>query len=520
MRKFIFVISFFVLHALGLFAQEVFREVYISWDDFVAEYYSFLPMVADDEAEGVEENNDYLEELAMLAASPLNINQATRSDLLQLPFLSESQADSILSYRDFKRRIITLGELQFVKGMDYNTRRYLSLFVFAGEPIKKSLSFAELLTKGKHELSFTAEHPFYKRAGFSITDNNGELKRPSQIYLGSPLKHSVRYRYKYGKRVSYGFTLEQDAGEPFPVKGGLPYDYNSFYVNYASADDCWKVYLGDYKVNFGLGLLMGRPIYAGQLSLLNGNDFTSNRIISHKGTDETNFLRGAAVKYSGDGWETSAFLSYRRLDANLTDGVVTSLLTSGLHRTSVEQQRRHNLGTFTAGANFSRIYGHHVVSLNGYWATYEYPIQPSLSDYNRHYLRGKEAAGFSASHGFKHKRWTTQIELAMDRGGHPAAIGWGRLALSSDFLLVAQGRWLSNQYVAPYSNPLVASSKSQGEQGFMCGITHRAWLGLGWKAYVDVYRFTNPTYRAECGARGLKTYLQIDKNLSDSWQIA
>ena len=521
MRKFIFLFSVLCVLVSNVHAQELFREVYISWDDFAAEYLSTIVQeAADEDGADAEESNDLIENLIDLAESPMNINDVSKAQLMQLPFLAAQQAEAIIAYREQRRRILSLGELQFVRELDFKTRRYLSLFVYAGATLERSVSLTDMLKKGEHELSFTAEVPFYKRAGFYAHDDEGTLKPFSQIYQGAALKHVVRHRYKYGRRLAYGFTLEQDAGEAFPVSGVMPYDYATGYVRYASPNERWRVCLGDYKVSTDLGLLLGRNLVAGRLALINGGGVKATQITPHTGMDEHRFFRGAAVNYYGNRWHAAAFLSYRRLDARLEDGCVTSLQISGLHRTTIEQERRANLGALTMGGNLSFVKNDRRLSLNAYVAAYEHPFRPAPSDYSSYYLHGKRAAGVSLGYAQRTRRWQLQTEVATDHGGHLAATGWVRYMQNPDLFFTMQGRWLANRFRAPYAKALTASSRTQGEQGLMVGLAHRNWLGQSWRVYVDAYRLTAPTFRAERGARGVQGLLQTDRSVGKGWLLA
>ena len=95
---------------------------YITWEDFVQSYLD--PYQADNDTDV-----DLKERLEVLAQHPMQINLLGRDDLLQLPFITGEQADSLLSYRAKKHGFVSLGELQLIRGMDYYTRVYLSLFV-------------------------------------------------------------------------------------------------------------------------------------------------------------------------------------------------------------------------------------------------------------------------------------------------------------------------------------------------------------------------------------------------------
>ena len=122
-----FVLSF-LLFLLGLpLASQVADGPYMTWEEFVADY--FEGKLEEEGEEGTEVTEAAMEELELRVRRPLQINLVTRQQLLDFPFLEEAQADSLLSYRERKRGFRSLGELQYVKYLDYRLRRYLSLFL-------------------------------------------------------------------------------------------------------------------------------------------------------------------------------------------------------------------------------------------------------------------------------------------------------------------------------------------------------------------------------------------------------
>ena len=60
--------------------------------------------------------------LAELHEHPLDINSATRDQLLALPFLSEQAVDGILDYRSLNGPLRSLGELRLVKNLGMRER--------------------------------------------------------------------------------------------------------------------------------------------------------------------------------------------------------------------------------------------------------------------------------------------------------------------------------------------------------------------------------------------------------------
>ena len=112
-----------------------------TWDNFVQEYTEGLLTSDDDSHEGYDPSSDgtlhewdaQLQELRMLHDQPMNINAATREELLRLPFIDEQQVEEIHAYIYLHGPLQTQGELRLVPQLDSRTRRFLSLFVTYGE---------------------------------------------------------------------------------------------------------------------------------------------------------------------------------------------------------------------------------------------------------------------------------------------------------------------------------------------------------------------------------------------------
>ncbi|MCQ2266501.1 MAG: hypothetical protein MJZ40_02190, partial [Bacteroidaceae bacterium] len=209
---------------------DIFREHYVSWDEFAATLATSL----DDDGE--ERTASLLQELEELHATPLNINVATREDLLRIPFMDEARADSLLAYRERKGGYLrTLGEMQFVTSLDYDTRRYLSLFLYVGpSPLlatRRSTSLREAWREGRHEVSTLFAIPLYHTAGDVAHTSAQALASPNKFFEGYRLANTTRYAYSYKHTLRYGLTLQKDSGEPFGTRGThtYPYDYNGLY---------------------------------------------------------------------------------------------------------------------------------------------------------------------------------------------------------------------------------------------------------------------------------------------------
>lgn len=506
-------------------ASQVADGPYISWEDFVADY--FEEKLESENEEGKENLEEEMEELEILVAKPLQINLVSKNQLLNLPFLDESQVDSLLSYRDKKRGFRSLGELQYVKYLDYRLRNYLSLFlrcdsVFrpahrqsAGDNGLKSLS--RLLTQGKQLLQSHLDIPLYKRAGFTEAQPD-----KNNYYMGNPLHHCIRYRYTYHREAIYGINLEKDAGEPVGKQGFYPYDYLSAYCYLRPKHEKWSVVVGDYELKGARGLLFGKQLYS-QREISGGiQRFKPLDFRPHTGMDEYYYLRGMAASYRWNAWQVMAFLSYRQLDARTTEegDTVRTILSTGLHRTLSEIERRREVGAFTYGTHFGVSRTRYGLFFDIYGLHFDRLVYPVDRPYNISYFRGRNGGCASLSYYFNQNRWQLQGELASDHHGHWAMEHTWRARLGTQWQTQVQYRHFSSRFTSFYGDALRQGSRVANEEGMLFSALYRPMGHTEWSGYVDLYRFLRPTYlSALSGALGAAFTLQCQIHFSQSQRM-
>ncbi len=482
-------------------AQTAPGEPFIGWGEFVSEYF-------DGEDSGAAAA-DALERLEELHAAPLNLNAASRTELLALPFLRAAQADSILAYRERKGGFVSLGELQLVRGLERTTRRWLSLFVVAGKVQRDEAAWGKRFSRGSHELTTRLDIPLYKRAGLRDYPPEELQAHPDRVYLGNGLAHTLRYRYRWRDDVAYGATLQKDAGEPFLDAGNWPYDYVSLYVDCRAPSGRWRVLAGDYDVSLGQGLLLGSAFYTSRTTAVSNGAWARSAFRPHTSTDESAFLRGAAGSVRlGKRWTAAAFASFRRMDARTEGDTVRSFLTDGLHRTPTELARRRAVGCFTGGAVLAYAADHWKLGAGGYAMRYGKPVVPEPRAYNRYYLHGQTAAGISVYYAWRTGRWNVQGETALDRSAHLATTHRLRFDAADGLALTLQGRYFSPRFVAPMASTLQQAGRAQNEAGLLAGFHCTRWPLQEWIAYVDLFRFPETTFRASGRSQGMEGYVQ------------
>ena len=209
--------------------------------------------------------------LCDLEDHPLDINQVTREQLEELPFLSAQQIEGIVEYLWRYGRMETLSELQMIRSLDYAQRRLLTYFVYVGEEPPAALpTLKDIAQYGQNELMAYARVPFYNRKG----DING--------YLGPKYRHWLRYQFTYGDQVKLGLVASQDAGEPFFAnQNKWGYDYYSFYLQLRNFRRLESLVLGNYRVSMGMGLVMNNSFSLGKMAMLQNLGRSSYTLRAH-----------------------------------------------------------------------------------------------------------------------------------------------------------------------------------------------------------------------------------------------
>ena len=82
--------------------------------------------------EDADYGEDVFEMLSDIAECKLDINQLTREQLEQFPFLSAQQIEDIMAYVDRYRPLRSLSELQMITSLDTDMRRLLTSFLDVG----------------------------------------------------------------------------------------------------------------------------------------------------------------------------------------------------------------------------------------------------------------------------------------------------------------------------------------------------------------------------------------------------
>lgn len=432
---------------------------------------------------------DLYDELADLAASPINLNTATRDQLEQLPFLTTTQINDLMQHLYRVGAIRTWGELIMADVIDPQTVRLLQSFTFLGEATesRQRLIWQQLARYGKHEAVGYLKIPCYERRG------------DDQAYQGQPYKHWLRYTYNYGQDVKVGVVGAQDAGEPFfrsPNSAG--YDYYSFYLQLRSRGRLRSLVVGRYRMRLGAGLVLNTNYRYGKLTALNLLTRTTTQLTGHSSRAEANYLQGAAATLAlSRHLDLTAFVSHRAIDATLNadSSTVATLLHTGYHRTQSEIDRKHNTRQTLAGAHTALHYGALQVGITALYTAFDRPLAPNTHTlYRRHAPSGSHFHNLSLSYAYTAGRFTLSGETATDNHHAVATLNQLSFASTSRLSLMAVQRFYSYRYHALFGRSFGENTEVTNESGIYMAARWNAARHLQLSAYTDYAYFPWPRY--------------------------
>lgn len=468
------------------------------WQQYFTEYAEANEDMSEEEWE------DIFEQLSTLAEDKIDLRTADENELRRLPFLNEQQIED-LAYHIYRYGgMRSLGELTLIPSLSYNERRLLSQFVYISEKKEKGFpSLKNIARYSTHELSADIDIPTYNRLG----DEDGS-------YLGYPLKHTLRWQMRYGKYLKLGFVGAQDAGEPFFADcNRMGYDLYSFHLLLTDVNKWIKtIALGSYKVQMGMGLVINNGMTLGKTQTLSSLGRNMSSITASTSRSMGNYLQGVAITIEPlKHLQVTAFASLLPLDGTPTkNGGISSINTSGYHRTLTELERKYNFTESVVGGNIAWQQGGWRLGTTATYVHLSKPLQPNTSQFYRMwYPAGSDFTNASIYYGYNHYRLSVAGETATDANGHLATINTLQWRPARNMQLTALQRYYSSRYTSILARSFSEGGRIQNESGAYLSMIWHAVSHLTLTAYADYAYFAWPRYQSSLSSSCLDTYLQV-----------
>ena len=443
-----------------------------------------------------------LEELSNRLQEPVNLNSATREQLEQFPFLSDIQIEHLLAYIYIHGQMETIYELQLVEELDRQTIQYLLPFVcikaINNEPaFRWKTMLKDAGRYGKNEVLTRLDIPFYKRKGYEHT------------YLRPSVYNSVKYTFRYRDQLYAGGVAEKDAGEPFAaLHNRYGYDYYSFYLLLQNCGRLKSLAVGNYRLSFGQGLVMSTDYLMGKTIYASSFNNRSAGIKSHSSTDEYNYFRGVATTVAlTKRLSVSAFYSHRNMDGVVTDGEITSVYKTGLHRSRKEADKKNLLTSQLTGGNVSYQQNHIRLGITGVYYVFNRPYEPELTGYSKYNIHGNHFYNLGIDYAYRWRRFSFQGETAIGKQGW-ASLNRLQYSPVQDIQFMLIHRFYSYDYWAMYAHSFGEGSTVQNEQGYYVGLETTPFSH--WRFFVsfDLFSFPWKKYRINKPSRGTDGLIQ------------
>ena len=471
--------------------------------------------------ENVTENNEdieteddsYLQQMVQYIKNPIELNYADAAELSQLRMLTPMQVQSFILYRNLVGKLVDLYELQAVPGWDIATILKLRPYISVSMQFSAVDAVKQRFKNGEHSILIRASQVPERSKGYLLDSSTA-----TNFYPGSPQKLLFRYKYTYRNLFQYGIVAEKDAGEQFfKGKQKQGFDFYSAHIFFRKVGMIKTLAIGDFTVNLGQGLTQWQSL-AFKKSVDVMNIKREGEVLRpYNSAGEINFHRGAGITLAKKKWQLTVFGSYRNIDANIVtdtsqtqDDFISSLQTSGYHRTKSETDDKGVQQQLAFGGNFSYQYKRLHLGVNGIQYKFKLPLIKASDPYNLYALSGNSFGNYSFDYSFTFKNMHLFGEAAFTSNFDKAFISGLLISASSNVDLSLLYRNISRSYQSLYAYAFTESTYPTNEKGLYAGISIRPNNAWRIDAYADFYKFPWLRYRVDAPSTGSDYLIQLN----------
>tara|TARA_R110001583_G_scaffold14228_2_gene59888 strand:+ start:7635 stop:9698 length:2064 start_codon:yes stop_codon:yes gene_type:complete len=490
------------------------------WGQNTASRNDIIEKIIENIAESSDEELDYtdlVEKFNELFDKPINLNETSKKELEELHLLSDYQIQNLIEYRKESGLIYSLFELRLLDGFNYSILQKIIPFVRV--KIDPQLIKLSRRSKAKHFVLIRSQRTLENEKGYKsddIEDENPLSPEDKSQYLGKEWKYYTRYKYISPKKnIKFGFTAENDAGEPFFKNiNSKGFDFYSAFAEYKGNGKIRQINIGDYYIEFGQGLSLWSGLGTRKSTFTTQNAKRLQGVKSYHSTDENLFFRGAAIKINAlKNINLTAFTSLKKLDANIENDQTKSITNTGLHRTHNEIEQKDKLDEKVWGGTL--LFNHDKLEMGASFIKSHFSpeLTSKIDEITKIYdLSGKENYNLSAHYETRYNKIHLYGEIAKSQSGGKAILQGLNLQAHSQLALEIIYRKYDKDYQALYGNAFGEQSGTQNEEGFYFGTEFHPYPKWTVLAYYDLYEFPWLKYRASSPTTGRDYLYQVEFN--------
>ena len=446
--------------------------------------------------------------------NPIHLNTCSEAQLNNLLLLTPSQSKAIVAHIQKYGTLRSIYELQAIDNIPIATIKQLALFVKIEEPISLQLHKKQLFSKGKHS--------FLCKTSSKLQD----------LPIASPYQ-MLRYRFTTAAKLSLGISLKNDFNEVFRwniPKQSLAYDFYGMHVQLQEKGKLQNLIIGDFKAQFGQGLLFSSGFSIDKSSASITSIYKSNiGLRPYVSTVESGFFRGIANTIQVlKTISISTFVSSKAIDAKLVQDssgntLIASIAQTGLHETNSTWHQKASAKESNYGANMHWQQAHFSIGANMCYTLFSAPIAKPNALYQRYNFSGLTNVIGSMYYSYQWQNMVTFGELGRSKSGGNGFV-WGIIAaLSASFDLAMLYRKYDPQFQSFHGNAFGESSSNSNEEGGYIGIQYKCSSKINLSFYTDRFTSSWLNYQCDAPSKGNDQLLKItyspQKNIQISTQM-
>jgi hypothetical protein len=414
--------------------------------------------------------------------------------------LSERQLNSFFDYRQQFGNLLSIYELQAIPDFDLPIIYKLMAFVTVVPENRKLWN--GLNNPTQNYFIFRTENLLEQKKGFTpaIPDTKGVLP---QRFLGSPTQWYARYRYSRSRDFSFGFTMEKDEGEKFnfdPKTRNYGPDFLSFHAQVQNRGRLKNLIIGDYQLQIGQGL-----IYSAGFVLGKGQEtvYTTRRPTTgarpYTSVVEGGFFRGITATFNlSKRLELTAMYSRVRRDGTVNgdnttdtaDDFVSSILSSGLHRTPNEAYKKAQVLENSIGAHLLYKVPRGQLGATILNTTFDRNLQKKPTYYNTYDFAGSNNLMLGLHGNYLFKNYNIFGEVARSQSGGLGVVAGALTSLSKRLDGSLLFRSFAPNFQSFYANAFGENSRNVNETGLYLGAKYLVYKKMTLGGYIDLYHFS------------------------------
>ncbi len=472
--------------------------------------------IIESQLDKIDEQTDValiIEDLEGFIENPININATTASELSRLYFLNDVQINKLLEYLANFGPAYSIFELKTVDGFTPNILQKIEPFIWFG-PRKEKQKFGDAFQYGKNQLLMRTLGNVQEARGYKPKEDG---KKP---YDGNQYKYYTRYKYEAGNQFVAGFTAEKDQGESFFTGSNKQgFDFYSAHVSLKINKTFEQITVGDFLVRAGQGLVLWQGYTSGKSENVLTISKTNQGIRPSTAVDENLFFRGAATTLNFGKAKLSIFYSQKNDDGNMegtdsTGHFVTSLQTSGYHRTNSEIEDKNSVRNTNFGGIFSWSFSNLKVGATLIRQELNMPLIPASQLYNQFRFSGTENLTGGVDYTFNKGKYQFFGEAAISKSKGKALVQGAVVNLNDQLSFSLLYRHFDKNYQSLWANSFAEGSNISNESGLYFGTKILPVKFVTLLAYTDLYKSQWINYTSAAPSTGWDALVQANVVLS------